>query len=160
MTSSPPSVTLRPVAAGELDEFFSHMHEQYVGERMQADLLSRPEAETLVAEQRRATLPNGVATPEQHLAWGVDVRTERRVGLLWIAIDDRHRHAFVYQIFVFAPLRRRGYGRALLDAAETFARSRGARSIALNVFTPNRSAIALYESAGFAATSQHMSKPL
>ena len=155
-----PPVALESVAADELDVFFSHMHAQYVGERMQADSLSRAEAEALVAEQRRSTLPHGVATPGQHLAWGVDARTQQRVGLLWIAIDDRYRHAFIYQIFVFPKFRRSGYGRALLDAAETFARSRGARALALNVFAPNRGAIALYESAGFAATSQHMSKPL
>jgi ribosomal protein S18 acetylase RimI-like enzyme len=159
MNRPTPSVALQAIAADELDAFFSHMHAQYVGERMQADSLSRAEAEALVADQRRMTLPNGVATPGQHLVWGVDALTERRVGLLWIAIE-RHRHAFIYQIFVFAELRRRGYGRALIAAAETFARARGARALALNVFAPNRGAISLYESAGFAATSQHMSKRL
>ena len=155
-----PTVALQSVAAAELDAFFSHMHAQYVAERMQADRLGRADAEALVAEQRRTTVPNGVATPGQHFLWGMDARTEQRVGLLWIALDDRHRHAFIYQIFVFAQLRRRGYGRALLDAAEAFSRSRGARALSLNVFAPNRGAIALYESAGFAATSQHMSKAL
>ncbi|HTO56539.1 MAG TPA: GNAT family N-acetyltransferase [Pseudomonadales bacterium] len=160
MSKTNPRVDLRPIAADELDAFFAHMQAQYVGERMQADGLDRVEAETLVAEQRRATLPNGIATPDQHLLWGVDAADDRRVGLLWIALDARYHHAFIYQIFVFEPLRRHGYGRALLDAAEAFARSRGARTIDLNVFTPNRGAIALYESAGFAPTSQHMSKPL
>ena len=79
---------------------------------------------------------------------------------MWLSFDPQYRHAFIYQIFVFAALRGRGHGRATLTAAETFARELGARAIALNVFAPNRNAIALYESAGFAATSQHMSKPL
>jgi ribosomal protein S18 acetylase RimI-like enzyme len=160
MTAAPAAVVLRPVAPDELDTFFSHMHAQYVDERMVADSLSRREAEALVAEQRRTTTPNGVATPGQHFLWAIAAATEQRLGLLWIAIDDRHRHAFIYQIFVFEHLRRRGYGGALLAAAETFARSRGARTLALNVFTPNRGAIALYERAGFVTRSQYMSKPL
>ena len=160
MSKTDPRVVLQPIAAREFDAFFSHMHAQYVGERMHADGLDRDEAEALVAEQRRTTLPQGIATPNQHLLWGVDDADDRRIGLLWLALDARYRQAFIYQIFVFEALRRHGYGRALLDAAEAFARSRGARTIGLNVFAPNRGAIALYESAGFAATSQHMSKPL
>jgi GNAT superfamily N-acetyltransferase len=159
MTRPSPLVRLQPIVADEIDAFFTHMHEQYVGERMQADQLSRAEAEALVATQRESLLPNGIATSDQHLLWAHDEQA-RRVGLLWLAFDARYRHAFIYQIFVFEALRGRGYGRATLVAAEDFARALGARALALNVFTPNRNAIALYESAGFAAMSQHMSKPL
>jgi ribosomal protein S18 acetylase RimI-like enzyme len=44
---------------------------------------------------------------------------------------------------------RRGIGRALIDAAATEARRRGARRLTLRVFSPNAAARALYESAGF-----------
>ncbi len=44
---------------------------------------------------------------------------------------------------------RRGVGRALIDAAATEARRRGARRLTLRVFSPNTPARALYESAGF-----------
>ncbi len=44
---------------------------------------------------------------------------------------------------------RRGVGRALIEAAATEARSRGARRLTLRVFSPNAAARALYESAGF-----------
>jgi ribosomal protein S18 acetylase RimI-like enzyme len=159
MTHPNTLVSLKPIDAADVDAFFAYMHEQYVGERMRADLLSRAEAEALVAAQRRSALPDGVATANQHLLWAEDERAQR-VGLLWLAFDAQYRHAFIYQIFVFEALRGRGYGRATLAAAETFAQALGARALALNVFTPNRNAIALYERAGFGATSQHMSKPL
>jgi len=45
--------------------------------------------------------------------------------------------------------RRRGIGRALLEAAADEARRRGARRLTLRVFTPNVGARALYDSAGF-----------
>jgi RimJ/RimL family protein N-acetyltransferase len=45
--------------------------------------------------------------------------------------------------------RRRGVGRALLDAAILEARARGARRLTLRVLAPNEPARRLYESAGF-----------
>ena len=48
-----------------------------------------------------------------------------------------------------ARYRRRGIGRALLDAAERWARERGVRKLELHVFPHNEAAIALYERAGF-----------
>jgi ribosomal protein S18 acetylase RimI-like enzyme len=42
-----------------------------------------------------------------------------------------------------------GIGRALIDAAISEARSRGARRLTLRVFSPNERARRLYESAGF-----------
>lgn len=45
--------------------------------------------------------------------------------------------------------RRRGVGRALLDAAAAEARERGARRLTLRVLGPNEAARQLYQSAGF-----------
>ncbi len=45
--------------------------------------------------------------------------------------------------------RRRGVGRALLDAAVREAEARGARRLTLRVLAPNEPARRLYESAGF-----------
>jgi ribosomal protein S18 acetylase RimI-like enzyme len=45
--------------------------------------------------------------------------------------------------------RRRGVGRALLDAAIREATARGARRLTLRVLAPNEPARRLYESAGF-----------
>jgi GNAT superfamily N-acetyltransferase len=46
---------------------------------------------------------------------------------------------------------------ALIEAA---ARAAGCVRLALNLFTPNRGAIALYEQTGFAAVTQYMNKRL
>jgi ribosomal-protein-alanine N-acetyltransferase len=50
---------------------------------------------------------------------------------------------------VSAAHRRRGAGRALLDAAAAWGRSTAAPALVLRVFPHNTAAIALYESAGF-----------
>jgi ribosomal protein S18 acetylase RimI-like enzyme len=152
-------VTLTPIEPDELAEFLELIRPQYVAERMQADHLSRAEAEQFVTTQWARTLPHGAATAGQHLCWAHD-DSHARIGLLWMFFDTVHAQAFVYEIIVFEAFRGHGFGRELLGRAEEFARTHRARAISLNVFSPNRRAIALYASAGFVAVSQHMSKRL
>lgn len=52
-------------------------------------------------------------------------------------------------LFVVASARRRGVGRALLDAARTFGKSKGAKRLVLSTANTNREARALYESSGY-----------
>jgi ribosomal protein S18 acetylase RimI-like enzyme len=59
--------------------------------------------------------------------------------------------ARVLSVAVAPPLRRRGIGRRLMEAAETFAANRGARVIRLEVGVTNQAAIALYRSMGYRA---------
>ncbi len=153
-------VTLTPIEPAEFTEFLELIRPQYVAERMEADHLSRVEAEQFVTTQWARTLPQGVATAGHHLLWAHDDSPATRIGLLWIFIDAVHAQAFVYEIIVFEAFRGRGLGRELLIRAEEFARTHRSRTISLNVFAPNRRAIALYTSAGFEVVSQHMSKGL
>jgi ribosomal protein S18 acetylase RimI-like enzyme len=153
-------VTLTPIESNELAEFLALIRPQYVSERMQADRLSRVEAEQFVTTQWERTLPQGAATAGHHLFWARDDSLAAPIGLLWISLEPRHAQAFIYEIIVFEAFRGRGFGRDLLSCAEEFARTHRARAISLNVFSPNRTAIALYASAGFEAVSQHMSKEL
>ena len=71
-----------------------------------------------------------------------------KVGLPTEAPSNAHVQ-MVQSITVDAAFRRRGVGRALIDAAVGEARTRGARRLTLRVLSHNHAAIALYESAGF-----------
>jgi ribosomal protein S18 acetylase RimI-like enzyme len=73
------------------------------------------------------------------------------VGRLSTARDPNppSRHVADVGLIVAATHRRRGIGRALLGAAEAWARSAGVTKIELHVFPHNDAAIALYEQAGF-----------
>jgi ribosomal protein S18 acetylase RimI-like enzyme len=71
-------------------------------------------------------------------------------GLAWVRLDDdAAESAHLYQMWVAAGQRRRGVGRALVDAAAEWARQLGAKRLDLDVTSNNEAAILLYERAGF-----------
>jgi RimJ/RimL family protein N-acetyltransferase len=73
------------------------------------------------------------------------------VGRLSLARDPHpaSRHVADLGLMVARSHRRRGVGRALLAAAEEWARSAGVTKLELHVFPHNTGAIALYEHAGY-----------
>jgi RimJ/RimL family protein N-acetyltransferase len=76
---------------------------------------------------------------------------DRIVGRLSIARDPHpaSRHVADLGVMVARDFRRRGAGRALMEAAERWARRVGVRKIELHVFPHNAGAIALYEELGY-----------
>jgi RimJ/RimL family protein N-acetyltransferase len=75
----------------------------------------------------------------------------RVVGRLSIARDQHpaSRHVADLGLMVEAANRRRGIGRALLEAGVDWARSAGVTKLELHVFPWNEAAIGLYEDFGF-----------
>ena len=62
---------------------------------------------------------------------------------------DPRPYAYVSDLVVSAPYRRRGVGRQLLVRAEEFARTIGAGRLRINVFAGNADAWRLYRACGF-----------
>jgi putative acetyltransferase len=101
-----------------------------------------------VREERRhlrAVLDSG------HAAVLVAERASEIVGRLSIVRDSHPAcgHVADVGIMVAAGHRRQGVGRALLAAAEQWARGAGIRKIELHVFPHNDAALRLYVSAGY-----------
>ncbi|WP_203921383.1 GNAT family N-acetyltransferase [Rugosimonospora africana] len=106
-------------------------------------------------------LPQGAATPGMLLFTGT--AGGERVGWVWLALPrapERPDTAWVFNVYIDAGHRGRGYGRAMMLAAESELVRRGVPRLGLNVFGDNTPAIRLYESLGFTVTSQQMAKPL
>lgn len=117
---------------------------------------SAEEAARTAAETYARLLPDEYATADHHFWHAYD--GDRRVGMLWIKVT--HRAAFVYNVAVEPELRRRGYGRAIMLAAERWCAGNGLTRIGLHVFAHNAGARALYEQLGFTETGRNMAKDL
>ena len=104
--------------------------------------------------------PDGLATSGD-LVWTA-YAGEVEVGMLGLRLQERSDglHAFGFDFRVRPELRRHGYGRAIMAAAEQICRERNILSVGLNVFGFNLGAQSLYEQMGFEVTSIQMSKRL
>jgi GNAT superfamily N-acetyltransferase len=144
--------------------------EQYRAYRATADeSYARSIAETGVAwadavEQSAKSfadlLPEGLATPGHHF-WAAYAGDDE-VGMLWVRIKPGSTgpHAFGFGFKVREDVRRQGYGRAIMVAAEEKCRELGVVSIGLHVFGYNAGARSLYEQMGFEVTGYNMRKTL
>jgi ribosomal protein S18 acetylase RimI-like enzyme len=74
--------------------------------------------------------------------------------------DDPAVFAWIHDIFVRPAHRRRGVATALMGAAESFVRSRGARELRLGVLDRNGPARGLYQRLGFRDYLRVLSRPL
>ena len=117
---------------------------------------SAQDAVRAAAETYEKLLPEEFATADHHFWYAYD--GARRVGFLWIKVTDNA--AFVYNVAVEPDLRRQGYGRAIMLAAERWCHDNAVTRIGLHVFAHNTGARALYEQLGFAETGRNMAKDL
>ncbi len=158
--SGGPAVSLRPMSERQFGRYRAQAEESYAESIAASGTLPLEEARAKSAADFARLLPAGLDTPEQLFWTGYDADTE--VGMVWlnIAAKSDGLHAFGYDFIVREGLRRKGYGRAIVVAAEHLCRDRGVVAIGLNVFGHNHGARSLYEQMGFEVTATLLRKSL
>jgi len=108
-------------------------------------------------------LPQGLATPDHHLFEIHESSLPATVvGHLWLAVLNKSgvRSAYVYDVAIAPPYRRRGYAAGAFQALEAVVRALGLDTIGLHVFAHNPGAQALYAKLGYGVTGLNMQKRL
>lgn len=157
-----PPVTLTPATDEELAEFIAAQKVSYLHDLIEQGGLSRAAAQANSDATWSGLVPDGVHPVEgNEIMIARDVDGER-IGVLWMAVraNGEEQYGWIYDIEVDPALRNRGYGRALMLAAEDWTRSKGLKSLQLNVFGGNTAARALYRSLGYVENAVQMSKDI
>lgn len=137
----------------EVDELHRRAHPELYNAPMpprQAEAFEKemrePHVGVLVAQAANGALIGFAQVYEVHTPEGRPLRPRR--------------FCLVDALGVAAAHRRQGVGKALMRAAEGWAKARGLESLEVTVWAFNDSARSLYEQQGFASLRQYLRKPL
>lgn len=152
---------LLPMTESDYAAYVAESIPSYAAEKVASGQWSREESLDLAKQSLDQLLPQGLATPDNHLFTILDDRSEA-VGMLWIAVQARagKRIAYVYDVSIRPAHRRKGHAAGAFLALEIEVRARGLSGIALHVFGHNLAAQALYARLGFQPTDINMYKPV
>jgi ribosomal protein S18 acetylase RimI-like enzyme len=155
-----PQVHLRDMTPAEYAAFRPRLNEDYAANLSASGAMPEAEARHKAAADLHRLLPDGLATAG-HRLWTAYDGTDP-VGLVWVQLQDRSDglRAFGHELSVREDLRRRGYGRAVVDATMRSCRDLGVQTVGLSVFGFDAGASRLYEELGFRLTAQTMVLPL
>jgi len=159
--SAGPDVELRPMTPERYRSFRVDQEASYARNIEQSGAFGAAQARAKAADDFARLLHAGLGTPGHRIWTGHDA-DGTEVGVLWVHLADRSdgTEAFGYDFEVREDLRRHGYGRAMMLAAEDLLRGIGVVTVGLSVFGFNDGARALYEQQGFTVTSQSRVKLL
>jgi len=153
-------IRLRPMTTAEFNAFRGRLIREYAAERVSTGDWAPEQAEDRAARLTDDRLPEGRSTPGM-LLLSAEAPDGEPVGTVWVALDQPLRGgAWIFDIQIDPKHRGKGYGRALLQAAEQESARQGATAIGLNVFGANAVARHLYESSGYQVTATQMRKEL
>jgi tRNA(Arg) A34 adenosine deaminase TadA/GNAT superfamily N-acetyltransferase len=151
-------ITLVPMTQAEFERYLAHQIDIYTQDLIKAGRGAEAAAERATADLHRS-LPDGLATPNNHFYHVYDAAFPEPIGNLWLADNaEFDPPVFINDIEIFPTYQRLGYGQQTLSAVETIATQRGLSRIGLHVQAHNHSAKALYEKMGYATTGHLMSK--
>src|SRR5690242_6917534 len=104
-------VRLAPMTEDDFQAFLAAAIPSYAQEHVAAGRWSQEEALRRSEEEYHKLLPAGLASPNQYLYSIEDASSATKVGVLWFAVEKRagEPRAFIYDVEIFEPFRRRGY---------------------------------------------------
>lgn len=156
------SVRLEPMTQEQYDAYRPVAEADYGRSIARSGAMAGADAVQRAKDDFDRLLPDGLRSEGHVFFTAYDAESGDPVGMLWLHLEEKSDglNAFGYDFEVREDLRRHGYGRAVMVAAEEELRRRGVVSVGLNVFGFNAGAQSLYEQMGFEVTNVLMRKRL
>ena len=154
--------TLVPMNEAQFQRYLQIMIPAFAQDKVRSGQWAQAEALELTRQSMQGSLPQGLATPD-HFLYVMEHGPQRDVvGMIWIAALQRgdRKVAYVFDVMVDAPHRRRGHATWAFAAMEKKALELGLSGVALHVFGHNPQAHALYVKLGYVTTNINMFKAL
>ena len=153
-------VSLRPMTDDEFALFLAQNIPDYAAEKVKAGNWTPEEAAQHSADDHAKLLPEGLATPNQHI-YTIELDSTP-VGRVWLSTQQESaaRAGFIYDLFVAEPFRHRGVATEAMHLLEKEAALLGLESLALHVFGFNTAARALYKKLGYEITNLNLAKSI
>ncbi len=142
----------------EFAEWLPRAREDYADDMVRNAGADPEAARAKAVRDSELLFPGGLPSAEQ-LVFVIEADGER-IGDLWLAEREGElwRRLFVWNIFIEADHRGRGFGRQVMLLAEQEAQRRGLTHIGLGVMGGNETARGLYRSLGYKETFVSMDK--
>lgn len=155
-------IELVPLGADGFRAFVEEAVPAYAADKVASGEWSAEQSLELARASLANHLPQGLATPDHFFFAMRDTETAENVGLIWIGAQVRagKRIAYVYDVSVKPPFRRKGYATHAFLALEEKVRTLGMSGIGLHVFAHNSGAQALYRKLGYQLTDINMFKAI
>lgn len=152
---------LRPMTDAEFTAWLAQAIPAYAADKVASGQWSQDVSLELSTQEHTELLPQGLATPDNHLFTIVDAESAP-VGMLWFAVKTKFnaRTAYVYDVSVVPERQREGHAWRAFTALEDEVRALGLSGIALHVFGHNTGAQALYAKLGYEPTNISLFKPV
>ncbi len=149
---------LVPMTESDFAAWLDNAQKNYAAEKVAAGTWLPDEAKARSEADHAQLLPQGLGTLNHHFFLLKD--GDQAVGSLWynIATDGLKTNVFLYDLLIYEPFRRKGYGLQAMQGLEAHIRPQGYKSIALHVFGHNQAAQELYKKAGYGVADLIMEK--
>ncbi|WBW98107.1 GNAT family N-acetyltransferase [Oceanirhabdus sp. W0125-5] len=146
----------------EFKEFSSYEKESYAKELHKVFNAPLEEAYDKSNKTFETYLSNGLNSENNYLYSITETKNNTKVGTLWFLTRDNNgiKELLIASIRIFDEYQGKGYGKKAMSLIDNKALELDVDKIVLHVFGYNKTAISLYEKAGFEPFSVNMEKIL
>ena len=148
-------IKLMSMTDSDYEEFFNLATDNYGQEKTKSGGFKPEEAKSKAEDAFKKLLPQKQNTKD-HILRKI-VYEGKNIGFIWYYIDWEEKEAFLYEIYIEATYRSRGFGRLAMEKVLEEIKVENLDKMSLHVFGHNERALGFYRDLGFSITDYNLS---